>query len=225
MLRHLSKNEDERLAAIDALAALGSGHDDAIHQVLNITRKLLEASGCLICLYGSRKIWLRAQIDIGFEEIDFASPLFNFVRLQGEALFCPDTFADERFASDPMVRGGGCPPLYRHPAFHPRRLHDRRILPRWPATKALNASPGRTATQYGHYRCRAHRSTERNRPGRCHYPLAQSSTSNGELGNLADTGKYALLLVDTIDIKYAYEMARSFGLSTVELLLGTSAIS
>lgn len=104
MLRHLSKNEDERLAAIDALAALGSGHDDAIHQVLNITRKLLEASGCLICLYGSRKIWLRAQIDIGFEEIDFASPLFNFVRLQGEALFCPDTFADERFASDPMVR-------------------------------------------------------------------------------------------------------------------------
>lgn len=115
MLRHLSKNEDERLAAIDALAALGSGHDDAIHQVLNITRKLLEASGCLICLYGSRKIWLRAQIDIGFEEIDFASPLFNFVRLQGEALFCPDTFADERFASDPMVRGGGCPPLYRHP--------------------------------------------------------------------------------------------------------------
>ena len=141
MLRHLSKNEDERTAAIDALAALGSGHDDAIHQVLNITRKLLEASGCLICLYGSRKIWLRAQIDIGFEEIDFASPLFNFVRLQGEALFCPDTFADERFASDPMVRGGGCPPLYRHPAFHPRRLHDRRILPRWPATKALNASP------------------------------------------------------------------------------------
>ncbi|MDF8316255.1 hypothetical protein P5G64_24935 [Serratia nevei] len=105
MLRHLSKNEDERLAAIDALAALGAGHDDAIHQVLNITRKLLEASGCLICLYGSRKIWLRAQIDIGFEEIDFASPLFNFVRLQGEALFCPDTFADERFASDPMVRG------------------------------------------------------------------------------------------------------------------------
>ena len=30
--------------------------------------------------------------------------MFNFVRLQGEALFCPDTFADERFASDPMVR-------------------------------------------------------------------------------------------------------------------------
>lgn len=28
------------------------------------------------------------------------------------------------------------------------------------------------------------------------------------------------MLVDTIDIKYAYEMARSFGLSTVELLLG-----
>ncbi|AUY14979.1 TPA: EAL domain-containing protein [Serratia marcescens] len=221
MLRHLSKNEDERLAAIDALAALGAGHDDAIHQVLNITRKLLEASGCLICLYGSRKIWLRAQIDIGFEEIDFASPLFNFVRLQGEALFCPDTFADERFASDPMVRGEAAVrhctaiPLstregYTIGAFclvgpRPKHLTRRQVeLLRSMATIVAELIEAQSEIGLVDAITR----------------LPNRQRLMGELGNLADTGKYALLLVDTIDIKYAYEMARSFGLSTVELLLG-----
>ncbi|EMH4073386.1 bifunctional diguanylate cyclase/phosphodiesterase [Serratia marcescens] len=221
MLRHLSKNEDERLAAIDALAALGAGHDDAIHQVLSITRKLLQASGCLICLYGSRKIWLRAQIDIGFEEIDFASPLFNFVRLQGEALFCPDTFADERFASDPMVRGAAAVrhctaiPLstregYTVGAFclvgpRPKHLTRRQVeLLRSMATIVAELIEAQSEIGLVDAITR----------------LPNRQRLMGELGNLADAGKCALLLIDTIDIKYAYEMARSFGLSTVELLLG-----
>lgn len=152
MLRHPSKNEDERLAAIDALAGLGAGHDDAIHQVLTITRKLLQAEGCLIYLHGTRKIWIREHIDVGFEEIDFVSPLFNFVRLSGEALICPDTHADERFASDPMVNGAAA---RRHPAVHPRRLYDRRVLPRGFAAKASDSPSGRTAAQHGHHRRRA----------------------------------------------------------------------
>ena len=221
MLRHLSKNEDERLAAIDALAGLGAGHDDAIHQVLTITCKLLQAEGCLIYLHGTRKIWIREHIDVGFEEIDFVSPLFNFVRLSGEALICPDTHADERFASDPMVNGAAairhCAAIplctregYTIGAFclvgsQPKHLTRRQVeLLRSMATIVGELIEAQSEIGLVDAITR----------------LPNRQRLMGELGNLLDTGKYALLLFDTIDIQYAYEMARSFGLSTVELLLG-----
>jgi len=55
MLRHLSKNEDERQATIDALEGLDTSHNDAIHNVLDLTCRLLQVPGCFICLYGSKK--------------------------------------------------------------------------------------------------------------------------------------------------------------------------
>lgn len=50
MLRHLSKNEKECQASIDALEELGISHDNAIEQVLKITQRQLQAEGGLIYL-------------------------------------------------------------------------------------------------------------------------------------------------------------------------------
>lgn len=221
MLRHLSKNEDERLATIDALEELGASHDDAIQQVLTITRKLLQASGCLICLYGSRKIWIRAQIDIGFDEIDCVSPLFNFVRRRGEALFCPDTHADERFAADPMVKGMAA---IRHCAAIP-------LCTREGYTIGAFCLVGPQPKPFTRRQVELLRSmttiVSELLEAQSEIGLVDAITRlpnrqrlMGDLGNLPATERHALLLIDTIDIKYAYEMARSFGLSAVELLLG-----
>ena len=160
-------------------------------------------------------------LGVGFEEIDFVSPLFNFVRLSGEALICPDTHADERFASDPMVNGAAairhCAAIplctregYTIGAFclvgsQPKHLTRRQVeLLRSMATIVGELIEAQSEIGLVDAITR----------------LPNRQRLMGELGNLPDTGKYALLLFDTIDIQYAYEMARSFGLSTVELLLG-----
>ncbi|MCP1103980.1 sensor domain-containing phosphodiesterase [Serratia nevei] len=221
MLRHLSKNEEERLASIDALEGLGASHDDAIDQVLNITRKLLQASGCLICLYGSRKIWIRAQIDIGFDAIDFASPLFNFVRRYGEALFCADTLTDERFATDPMVTGAAA---IRHCAAIPLRTREGYTIGAFclvgPEPKPFTRHQAELLNSMTTIVSELIEAQSEIGLVDAITRLPNRQRLMGDLCNLPAAGKYALLLIDTIDIKYAYEMARSFGLSTVELLLG-----
>ncbi|OKP52642.1 hypothetical protein A8A12_04485 [Serratia marcescens] len=220
MLRHLSKNEDERQASIDALQGLGSSHDDAIQQVLSITRKLLQASGCLIYLYGSRKIWIRAQIGIAFDAIDFASPLFNFVRFHGEALCCPDTLADERFAADPMVQSAAI----RHCIAMPLNTREGFTIGAFclvgPQPKAFTRRQAELLRSMTTIVSELIEAQSEIGLVDAVTRLPNRQRLMGDLGNLPAAEKHVLLLIDTIDIKYAYEMARSFGLSTVELLLG-----
>ncbi|KFB90354.1 diguanylate phosphodiesterase [Serratia grimesii] len=221
MLKHLSKNEDERQASIDALEGLGVGHDDAIHNVLNLTCKLLQVPGCFICLYGSKKIWIKAQINTELQNIDFNSPLFNFVRRSGKQLICKDTQRDKRFVSDPMVTGQAA---IRHYVAMPLRTREGYIIGalciagRQPrefsaASAALLSNMTTIVIELIEAQSEIGLVDAVTR-----FPNRQRLM--GEIGNLSSTpGEYALILIDTIDIKYAYEMARSLGLSAVELVL------
>ncbi|QJW54123.1 putative signaling protein [Serratia plymuthica] len=221
MLRHLSKNEEERQASIDALEGLDTSHNDAIHNVLDLTCRLLQVPGCFICLYGSKKIWLKAQINTELQDIDFNSPLFNFVRLSGKPLICKDTQRDKRFASDPMVTG---PAAIRHYIAMPLRTREGYII-------GALCIAGRQPREFS-----AVRAGLLNNMTTIVIELIEAQSEiglvdavtrfpnrqrlMGEIGNLSSApGEYALILLDTIDIKYAYEMARSFGLSAVELVL------
>lgn len=221
MLRHLSKNEDERQASIDALEGLGGSHDDAIHNVLHLTCKLLQVPGCFICLYGSKKIWIKARINIELQDIDFNSPLFNFVRRSGKQLICKDTLRDKRFVSDSMVTG---PAAIRHYIAMPLRTREGYIIGaicivgRQPREfSAVMASLLNNMTTIVIELIEA-QSEIGLVDAVTRFPNRQRLM--GEIGNMSSApGKYALIFLDTIDIKYAYEMARSFGLSAVELVL------
>lgn len=221
MLKHLSKNEVERQASIDALEGLGSGHDDAIHNVLDLTCKLLQVPGCFICLYGSKKIWIKAQINTELQEIDINSPLFNFVRHNGKHLICQDTQRDKRFVSDPMVIG---PAAIRHYVAMPLRTREGYIIgalciadrqPRRFSAARVGLLSNMTVIVIELIEAQSEIGLV---DAVTRFPNRQRLM--GEIGNLSSApGEYALILFDTIDIKYAYEMARSFGLSAVELVL------
>lgn len=221
MLRHLSKNEDERQATIDALEGLDTSHNDAIHNVLDLTCRLLQVPGCFICLYGSKKIWIKAKINTELQDIDFNSPLFNFVRHSGKPLICKDTQRDKRFASDLMVTG---PAAIRHYVAMPIRTREGYIIgalcitdkqPRFFSAVRVGLLSNMTTIVVELIEAQSEIGLV---DAVTRFPNRQRLMR--EIGNLSSaSGEYALILLDTIDIKYAYEMARSFGLSAVELVL------
>ncbi|MEB7885363.1 sensor domain-containing diguanylate cyclase [Serratia fonticola] len=221
MLRHLSKNEEERQASIDALEGLETSHNDVIHNVLDLTCRLLQVPGCFIYLYGSKKIWIKAQINTELRDIDFNSPLFNFVRLCGKPLICQDTQQDKRFASDPMVTG---PAAIRHYIAMPLRTREGYIIG---ALCITGRQPREFSTVMAGLLNNTATIVIELIEAQSEIGLVDAVTRfpnrqrlMGEIGNLSSApGEYALILLDTIDIKYAYEMARSFGLSAVELVL------
>lgn len=214
MLRHLSKNEDERQATIDTLEGLDTSHNDAIHNVLDLTCRLLQVPGCFICLYGSKKIWIKAKINTELQDIDFNSPLFNFVRHSGKPLICKDTQRDKRFASDPMVTG---PAAIRHYVAMPIRTREGYIIgalcitdkqPRFFSAVRVGLLSNMTTIVIALIEAQSEIGLV---DAVTRFPNRQRLMR--EIGNLSSaSGEYALILLDTIDIKYAYEMARSFGL-------------
>lgn len=83
------------------------------------------ASARLFYLSLRLKNLIKAKINTELQDIDFNSPLFNFVRHSGKPLICKDTKRDKRFASDLMVTG---PAAIRHYVAMPIRTREGYII-------------------------------------------------------------------------------------------------
>lgn len=221
MLRQLSKDEEERLASLDALEALSGAHDDAFHNILDITSRLLNLPSCFIYLFGSKRIWIKAKKNTTLEVIDNHSPLFNFVRNNHSALICEDTLQDARFVADPMINiGEGI----RQFVATPLRTREGYIIG---ALCLISSKPG--AFSKSKMQLLANMATivielieAQSEIGLVdavtRFPNRQRLI--GDIKQLTpENGEFLLVLIDTIDIKYAYEMARSFGMAAVESVL------
>ncbi|AHG18838.1 hypothetical protein Z042_03860 [Chania multitudinisentens RB-25] len=221
MLRQLSKDEETRLASLDALEALGGAHDDALHNILDIACMLLNLPGCFIYLFGSKRTWIKAKRNVALAEINYDSPLFNFVRYSGHELICEDTLKDDRFAADPMV--SGATPIRQFIAA-PLRTSEGYVIG---AVCKISSKPG----PFSAFKMELlnnistmvmERIEAQSEVGLVdavtHFPNRQRLM--GDIKQLSpDHGEFVLILIDTLDIKYVYEMARSFGMAEVESVL------
>ncbi|WP_431225408.1 EAL domain-containing protein [Serratia sp. L9] len=221
MLRQLSQDEVERLASLDALEALSGTHDEAFHNILDITCMLLNLPGCFIYLFGSKRIWIKASKNTTLEAINPQSSLFNFVRHHNDALICEDARLDERFAADPMVNAGVG---IRQFVATPLRTREGYVIG---ALSVISSAPG------------AFPSLKVQLLGNMATIVSELIEAQSEIGLVdavtrfpnrqrlmgdikllsPENGEFVLLLIDTIDIKYAYEMAHSFGMAAVERVL------
>ncbi|MHA7846013.1 EAL domain-containing protein [Serratia sp. D1N4] len=221
MLKNLGKDEEARLASLDALEALGGLNDDAFYNILDITCMLLNLPGCFIYLFGSKRIWIKAKKNIELGEIDYDSPLFNFVRYSGDTLICEDTHKDARFADDPMVTGKAA---IRQFIATPLRTREGHIIG---AVCATNRKPGGFSNIETDLLSNMATIAIELLEAQSEIGLIDVVTRfpnrqrlMGDIKQLSsEHGEFVLILIDTLDIKYVYEMARSFGMAEVESVL------
>lgn len=218
MLRNLGKDEEARLASLDALEALGGLNDEAFHNVLDMTCMLLDLPGCFIYLFGVQRIWIKAKKNIELEIIHYDSPLFNFVRHNDSPLVCEDVLQDPRFATDPMATGKT--PIRQFIAI-PLRTAEGYVIG---AVCVINGEPGSfpefKKEQLNNMAMIVTELIEAQSEiglvdAVTHFPNRQRLM--GDLKQLLpEQGEFVLILIDTLDIKYVYEIARSFGMAEVE---------
>lgn len=221
MLRNLGKDEQVRLASLDALEALGGLHDDAFHHILDMTCMLLNLPGCFIYLFGVQRIWIKAEKNVALAAINHDSPLFNFVRYRGDPLVCADTHKDSRFASDPMVTGLAA---IRQFIATPLRTREGYVIG---AVCVINRQPGSFPQPKMELLGNMAMIVTELIEAQSEVGLVDAVTRFpnrqrliGDIKQLApEHGEFVLILVDTLDIKYVYEMARSFGMAEVESVL------
>ncbi|WP_337262792.1 MULTISPECIES: sensor domain-containing phosphodiesterase [unclassified Serratia (in: enterobacteria)] len=221
MLRNLGKDEEARLTSLDALEALGGLHDDAFHHILDMTCILLNLPGCFIYLFGSQRIWIKAKKNLAPAAINHDSPLFNFVRYSGDTLICEDTHQDPRFASDPMVTG---PSAIRQFIATPLRTSEGYVVG---AVCVIDRKPGSFSAPKADLLNNMAMIVTELLEAQSEIGLVDAVTRFpnrqrllGDIQQLApEHGEFVLILIDTLDIKYVYEIARSFGMAEVESVL------
>ena len=105
-LQQLAGTEAARLADIDELEILRSGHEQAFDELVEAAARVIGTPIALVTIVGDEEQWFKAKIGLEVEgtprEISFCS---HVVGKCADALIIEDATKDPRFAENPLVTG------------------------------------------------------------------------------------------------------------------------
>jgi hypothetical protein len=110
----LPDSESQRLEALYQYYILDTPTDKVFDDLVNLTADICNTPIALISLLDAQREWLKAKVGIDETEIPRPLGFGNYTIQQHDILIIPDTWQDERFAENPLVRSpivGGTPSL------------------------------------------------------------------------------------------------------------------
>ncbi|MBD2499020.1 PAS domain S-box protein [Anabaena azotica] len=107
----LPDRESQRLEALYQYYILDTPPDEVFDDLVNLTADICNTPIALISLLDAEREWLKAKVGISATEIPRHLGFGNYTTQQNDILIIPDTWQDERFAENPLVRpiAGGTP--------------------------------------------------------------------------------------------------------------------
>ncbi|BAT56370.1 two-component sensor histidine kinase [Nostoc sp. NIES-3756] len=106
----LHDSESQRLEALYQYHILDTPPEEVFDELVNLTSDTCNTPIALISLLDSQREWLKAKVGITESEISRNICFANHTIYQNDILIIPDTWQDERFADNPLVRAH---PYYR----------------------------------------------------------------------------------------------------------------
>ncbi len=219
MLTDLSSDESKKRAAIDLLKNPDEGRDTALKKYTHLACQLLKIPMCFISILDGEKQYIKSAENIIVTESILSGAFCEQTLNQGETFICPDTHQHPALHCNPAVREApfirfyaACPLTTRDEVSvgtlcildtRPRTLSDEQIdifetlaelisdfLASWHSVGYIDVVTL--------------------------LPNRQRLLKDIEV-SAADT--FRLVIIDCIDMPFAYEMARSLGMIAVENLL------
>ncbi|WCG81481.1 sensor domain-containing phosphodiesterase [Pectobacterium sp. A5351] len=221
MLKHLSHDEKIRMQTLDELKKTDSSQDDILHKLTKLACQLLDVPTALVTLTGTKSLHIKAKNHFPLEDMDKIGSFDHFTVQTGQSFICLDAIHDERFKDSPYVIGK---PFIRFYAGVPLKTKEGYSIgtfsvidyvPRTFSKIQLRllqdlAAIAMVLMEY------------RNAIGLIDAVtlLPNRQRLIDDISHITDIHeRYLLILIDTIDISYAYEMGCALGMPTVEGLL------
>lgn len=98
-------SEAERLAALDSYDLLDTPQEETFDRITRLVRRVFGVSMATVTLIDAHRQWFKSRQGVGPSETERGPALCNRVIEAAEPLIVPDTYLDERFADNPLVRG------------------------------------------------------------------------------------------------------------------------
>lgn len=225
MLTNLSHDEKKRLAAIELLKADEHERDEILAKMTQLTGKTLGIGTSFISILDGEKQYLKAPyaLPVVVRETRRQDAFCLLTVAANDIVVCHDMRLDPRFRENPFVHGE---PYIRFYAGAPLRSRDGVII----GTLCLidTAPHGFTDEQTATFRILAGLvSAFLEAWHNIGYIDAVTLLPNRQrlmndlrlLSAPGATGRYRLMLFDCIDMPFAYEIARSLGMTVVEDML------
>lgn len=114
-------DEQERLAALDALAVLYTPAEERFDRITRLAARVLDVPIALVSLVSQDVQWFKSAHGLGINETPRSVSFCGHAILGNDALVVPDTLTDSRFAGNPLVTGE---PRIRFYAGQPLRAPD-----------------------------------------------------------------------------------------------------
>jgi EAL domain-containing protein (putative c-di-GMP-specific phosphodiesterase class I)/GGDEF domain-containing protein len=223
MKRVLNPNESKRLSALQELKALETSNDDVLDLITKLTREIFDVPICLITLLDEHQQWFKSKIGTTLERADRTTAFCDHT-IRSEAVFIvEDARLDDRFKNSPLVAG---PPNIRFYAGAPLITREGFAL----GSLCLLAD---TPLQFSHRQKdmltdlaaividiieTRHAVALTDIVTRL--PNRQRLIADLDLLQQQDSEtSYLLILVDTLDTLYAYDIGRAMGIPLVEDIL------
>ncbi|RLM26474.1 diguanylate phosphodiesterase [Brenneria alni] len=221
MLRHLNQDEKKRMQTLDLLQLIDISQDNILNKITSLTCQLLNMPTALVTLSGSQKQHVRAKTNFALKEMEKIGSFDQFTVQTGCFLICQDALQDERFKDSPYVSGApyirfyAGIPLFTDEGYAIGTLCVIDYTPRTFSMSQLHtlqnlATVAMSLIKY------------RNAIGLIDAVtmLPNRQRLIEDINQMTDIHEnYLLILIDSINISYAYEMGRALGMPTVESVL------
>ncbi|WP_409158355.1 EAL domain-containing protein [Pectobacterium sp. B2J-2] len=221
MLKYLSHDEEKRMQTLDESKKTDTYQYDTLHKLTKLACQLLGTSTALITLTGSKSLHVKAKTHFPLDDMDKIGSFDHFTVQTGQAFICNDAIQDERFKDSPYVTGE---PLIRFYAGVPLKTKEGYAIGTFSAVDYVPRTFSKIQLRLLHDLAAIAMvlMEYRNAIG-----LIDAVTLLPNRQRLIDDiscitdihERYLLILIDTIDISYAYEMGCALGMPTVEGLL------
>ncbi|QTF10778.1 sensor domain-containing phosphodiesterase [Brenneria izadpanahii] len=221
MLKHLSHDEKKRMQTLDTLQEFDISQDDILNKLTALACQVLKMPTSLVTLSGSRKQHVKAKTNFALNEMEKLGSFDQFTAQTGCFLICQDAMRDERFKKNPYVSGApyirfyAGIPLFTEEGYAIGTLCVIDYVPRTFSMSQLHTlkNLANIAMSLINYR---------NAIGLVDAVtmLPNRQQLIEDINHMTDIHEnYLLILIEGIDVSYAYQMSRALGMPTVEGML------
>ncbi|AOR65556.1 EAL domain-containing protein [Pectobacterium wasabiae] len=221
MLKHLSHDEKKRMQTLDELQKSDISQDDILHKLTKLACELLETPTALVTLTGTKSLHVKAKTHFPLDDMDKIGSFDHFIVQTGQHFVCPDAIQDNRFNDSPYVTGK---PFIRFYAGVPLKTKEGYSIGTFCVIDYVPRTFSKIQLRLLHDLAAVamvlieYRNAIGLIDGVTLLPNRQHLID--DISHITDIHeRYLLILIDTIDISYAYEMGCALGMPTVEGLL------
>ncbi|WP_437216817.1 sensor domain-containing phosphodiesterase [Pectobacterium sp. LFLA-215] len=221
MLKHLSHDEKTRMQTLDELQKTDISQDDTLRKLTELACELLDAPTALVTLAGSQSLHVKAKKYFPLDDMDRIGSFDHFTVQTGQDFICSDATQDTRFKDSPYVIGE---PFIRFYAGVPLKTREGYSIGTFSVVDYVPRTFSHAQLRLLHELAAITMALMeyRNAIGLIDAVtlLPNRQRLIDDISHITDIHeRYLLILIDTIDISYVYEMGCALGMATVEGLL------